>query len=255
MNRWYKKMFEGNLGKYWLNISDRRKEVTDLQVSFLTDVLKKGVVLDHCCGPSRLSIPLSAHMPVVGLDLSMYLLQTAKKRAKQAKTRDFYLVRADMRYLPFKSGVFDDVINFWTSFGFFSEEENETVLREIATVLKSEGIFVLDIANPGWLVRNFREKDWMEEEKYLSLEQRSLDWKTKRMKCKWIVVNKKTGEIDEISFDHRPYDLQELRELLKREGLEITQVYGSFEREDYDEAGSNRIIILSKKLHHSKTRL
>ena len=119
MNRWYKKMFEGNLGKYWLTISDRRKEVTDLQVSFLRDVLKKGFVLDHCCGPGRLSIPLSAHTPVVGLDLSMYLLQKATKRAKQANTEDLYLVRADMRYLPFRPRVFVDVINFWTSFGFF----------------------------------------------------------------------------------------------------------------------------------------
>jgi ubiquinone/menaquinone biosynthesis C-methylase UbiE len=186
-------------------------------------------------------------MPIVGLDLSIYLLQTAKKRAKQANAKDLYLVRADMRYLPFRSGVFDNVINFWTSFGFFSEEENEAVLREIATVLKSGGTFVLHIANPGWLLRNFRERDWMEDERYISLEQRSVDWKTKRWRSKWIVVNKQTKEIDEISFDHRLYDLQELKELLNGEGLETAQVYGSFEKEDFDEARSNRIILLSRK--------
>ena len=247
MKDWYKKMFEGNLVRYWLSVSDRRKEVTDIQVSFLRDVLKNGLVLDHCCGPGRISIPLSAYMPVVGLDLSIYLLQTAKKRAKQANTEDLYLVRADMRYLPFRSGAFADVINFWTSFGFFSEEENETVLREIATVLKSRGTFVLDIANPGWLLRNFRERDWTEDEKYLSLNQRSVDWKTKRWKSKWIVVNRQTKEIDEINFDHRLYDLQELKELLNRECLETTQVHGSFKKEDFDEAKSNRIIILSRR--------
>lgn len=180
MKDWYKKMFEGNLVKYWLSVSDRRKEVTNTQVSFLGDVLRKGLVLDHCCGPSRLSIPLSVCMPVVGADLSRYLLQTAKKRAKQGSTKELHLVRADMRYLPFRSSVFDDVLNFWTSFGYFSEEENNLVLKEIANVLKSEGIFVLDIANPSWILRNFREKDWTEDEKYLSLEQRSVDWKTKR---------------------------------------------------------------------------
>jgi len=186
-------------------------------------------------------------MPVVGLDLSMYLLQTAKKRAKQSNIEDLYLVRADMRCLPFRSGVFDGVINFWTSFGFFSEEENKTVPREIATVLKSRGTFVLDIANPGWLLRNFRERDWTEDEKYLSLEQRSADWKNKRWKSRWIVVNRQTKEIDEINFDHRLYDLQELKELLNREGLETTRVYGSFKKEDFDEATSNRIVILSRK--------
>lgn len=247
MGDWYKEMFEGNLVKYWLSISDRRKEVTEIQVSFLRNVLKKGRVLDHCCGPGRLSIPFSDYMPVVGTDLSIYLLKTAKKRAKQANVKELYLVRADMRYLPFRSGVFDNVINFWTSFGYFSEKENKTVLKEIANVLKSEGIFALDIANPGWLLRNFREKDWTDEENYLSLEQRFVDWKTKRWKSKWIVVNKQTKEIDEINFDHRLYDLRELQELLQGEDLEAIQVYGSFKKEDFDEARSNRIIILSRK--------
>lgn len=247
MNHWYKKMFEGNLVKYWLSVSDRRKEVTDLHVSFLRDVLKKGLVLDHCCGPCRLSIPLSVSNAVVGIDLSIYLLQAARKRAKQGKVKDLFLIRADMRYLPFKSGAFDNVMNFWTSFGFFSEEENKRVLSEIATVLKSEGIFVLDIANPVWILRNFRERDWSQEEDYLSLKERSVDWKTKRWKSKWIVVNKQTREIDEINFDHRLYDLQELKEMLNREGLVITQTYGSFKKESFDEAMSNRIIILSKK--------
>jgi SAM-dependent methyltransferase len=240
-------MFEGNLAKYWLRVSDRKEEVTDTQVSFLRDVLKHGLVLDHCCGPGRLSILLSAYMPVVGLDLSGHLLQTAKKRAKQADAGNLHLIRADMRHLPFRSDVFDDVINFWTSFGYFSEAENKAVLREIVTVLKSEGMFVLDVANPGWLLRNFKEKDWKEDEEYLSLQQRSLDWKTKRIKCKWIVVNKQTREIDEINFDHRLYDLLELEKLLDDEGLNTTHVYGSFKKEDFDEAMSNRIIIIGKK--------
>lgn len=218
MSHWYKKMFEGNLVKYWLSVSDDRKETTNVQVSFLNDVLAKGLVLDHCCGPGRLSIPLSVSMSVVGVNLSMYLLRAAKKRARQTKIENFFLIRANMRYLPFRPKVFDHVINFWTSFGYFSEEENKAVLREIASVLKSEGTFVLDIGNPGWLVRNFKERDWTEEEKYLSLEHRSVDWKTNRWKSKWIVVNKQTKEIDEINFDHRVYDLQELREMVKKKG-------------------------------------
>ena len=246
MNDWYKKMFEGRIGEYWLSVSDGRKEITDTQVTFLKDVLKMGLVLDHCCGPGRNSIPLSTYMQVVGLDLSMYLLQTAKKRYRQVGIKNLYLIRADMRYLPFRSEVFDDAINFWTSFGFFSEEENEKVLKEISTVLKSRGIFVLDITNPGWILRNFREKDWREEEKYLSLEQRSVDWKRKRMKCRWIIVNKKTKEIDEINFEHRLYNLEELKEMLNKEGLETTQVYGAFTKEKFDDV-SGRIIVLSRK--------
>jgi len=247
MKEWYKEMFEGNLVKYWLSLSDSRKEVTNRQVSFLRDFLEKGLVLDLCCGPGRISIPLSASsMSIVGLDLSNYLLLIAKKRANQAN-KDLYWVRGDMRHLPFRSEIFDSAMNIFTSFGYFSEEENETVVKEITRVLKREGMFILDIANPGWLIRNFRERDWTEEEKYISLEQRSVDWKSKRWKSKWIVINKQTREIDEINFNHRLYDLQELRELHSRRGLETTQIYGSFGKEDFDEARSRRIIILSRK--------
>jgi len=243
-------MFEGSLAKYWLNLSDNRKEATDVQVSFLKDVLRKGLVLDLCCGPGRVSVPLSTSMPVVGLDLSNYLLQTAKKRAKHANLQDLYFVRADMRHLPFRPRVFDNAINIFTSFGYFPEEENERVLKEVAEVLKSEGTFILDMANPGWLIRNFREKDWDEERNYISLQQRSVNWKTKRWKSKWIIVNKKTRQIDEINFHHRLYDVQELIELLDNHGLMTTQIHGSFRKEDFDEARSRRIIILSRKRAH-----
>ncbi len=138
-------------------------------------------------------------------------------------------------------------MNVWTSFGYFSEEENTNVLGEIATVLRRQGIFVLDIANPVWLLRTFKEQDWTEEETYLSLEERSIDWKNKRWKSRWIIVNKQTKDIDEIRFDHRLYDSEELKEMLNREGLAVTQIYGSFTKERFDEATSGRIIMLSEK--------
>jgi ubiquinone/menaquinone biosynthesis C-methylase UbiE len=248
MSDWYKRMFEGKMGEYWLSISDGREEATELQFSFLKDVLKKGLTLDLCCGQCRISLPLSAHMSVVGLDLSGFLLRTAKKRAKEASIENLHLVRGDMRYLPFKLEVFENVMNLWTSFGYFQpEEENEKVIKEISRVLRVDGTFILDMFNPGWLLRNFREKDWMESENYLSLEQRSVDWKSKRMQSRWIIVNKQDGRIDEISFDHRIYDLQELKELLSKEGLRTIEVYGSFRKEDFDEAKSGRIIIISRK--------
>jgi len=248
MGDWYKRMFEGKLGRYWLTVSDRRKEVTEIQVSFLKEKLPKGLTLDHCCGPGRVSIPLYGYMPVVGLDLSGCLLQTAKNRAKEAGVENLFLVRADMRFLPFREETFENVINVCTSFGYFpSEEENEGVIKEISRALRSGGTFILDMFNPGWLLRNFRERDWMEEEEYLTLEQRSVEWRSKRMKSRWIIIDKCSSEISEVSFDHRIYDLQELKGLLAKKNLETVEVYGSFRKESFDEAKSGRIIIISRK--------
>jgi len=146
----------------------------------LKEVLPTGLTLDHCCGPGRLSIALSEDRATVGLDLSRELLNEARKRAKDASSRNLSLIRGDMRYLPFRPDVFDSVINVWTSFGYFSEQENELVLNEISRVMRTAGIFVMDIVNPEALIRRYQERDWSEEERLFLLEQRNWEWETKR---------------------------------------------------------------------------
>lgn len=249
MNDWYKKMFEGKFGEFWLKQIERWEETSELQASFLREILEKGLTLDHCCGPGRISVLLADSMPIVGLDLSRFFLKAAKKRAKQAGRGNLYLIRADMRYLPFKHGAFDNVINLWTSFGYFSDEENRRVIREVSRVLRNGGNFLLDTFNPGWMIRSFRDRDWNENEQYLMLEERSVKWKDKKLKTRWIIVNKRNGEIGEITTNLRLYDLEELKELLREEKLETVKVYGSFkkEKEEFKEARSNRIIIVSQK--------
>jgi len=247
MSQWYKSMFEEKLAKYWILLSNLRKEETEQQIAFLKDTLPKGITLDHCCGPGRLSIALSKDRSVVGLDLSRDLLNEAKKRGKNAKAKNLYLIRSDMRHLPFRPEVFDSVINFWTSFGFFSEQENELVLNEIAQVMKAKGIFLIHIANPENLIRIYQEKDWSEQEQFFLLEQRNWEWETKRMKCRWIYVDKASGKINETSFDHRLYSFSELRRLFEARGLRIRDAYGSFTKEKFDASNSLRIIMLAQK--------
>jgi len=246
MGEWYRRMFEDFFGEYWVKVFERKRG-TDQEVSFLRELLGEGLVLDNACGAGRISIPLSCHLTVIGLDLSLYLLKRANQKAEESGIKSLYLVRGDMRYLPFKSNIFDAVISMWTSFGYFSDEENEVALRENVRVLKPGGKFILDVANPFWLIKNFMEKDWSEDEEYITLEQRSVNWREKRWGARWIIINKQTKSFNEISFDHRLYDLKELEELLTNNGLKIKQVYGSFQKEEFNE-NSRRMIIISQKM-------
>jgi len=73
----------------------------------------------------------------------MELLQVAISEAPEVP-----YVRADMRALPFAGAGFDLVVNLFTSFGYFSsDEENRVVLSEVNRVLRSGGVFVLDYLN------------------------------------------------------------------------------------------------------------
>jgi len=247
MSKWYKSMFEGKMVEHWLQISDLGKEQTEEQVAFLRETLKDGLTLDHCCGPGRLSIPLSRDKPIVGFDLSRFLLNEARKRGRRAVAKNLHLIRADMRHLPLQPNSFENVLNFWTSFGYFSDKENMLVLKEIARVLRTNGMFVMHIANPEGLIREYREKDWSEEERFFRLEQRNWDWESKRMKCRWIFIDKAGGEISEIHFDHRLYSFNELKRMFEKEGLKVTDAYASFNKEKPDPAVGLRMIIIAQK--------
>jgi len=248
MSKWYKGMFEAKLAKYWTLLSDQAKEQTKQQAAFLEEVLPKGgLILDHCCGPGRLSITISKDRPVVGLDLSTELLREARKRGRNASVKNLNLIQSDMRYLPFRPGVFDSIINFWTSFGYFSEQENELVLNQILRVMKTNGTFIMDIVNPESLIRRYQEKDWSESESFFLLEQRNWEWETKRMRCRWIYIDKMNGEVNEVNFDHRLYSFNELKRMFEARGLKITDVYGSFTKEKFDSNNSTRIILVARK--------
>jgi len=247
---WYKDLFDRRLSRFWVEnyFSEMWKSHTEKEVVFLRGVMRKGVVLDLCCGPGRHSVPLSSLGRIVSFDLSKHLLSALRKRSRGVGSyENVNLVEGHMKQLPFQSSFFDDVINLQTSFGYFSDEENERVLQEVSRVLKHRGVFVLEMANPGWILSNFQARSWDETRSFFVLEERCLDWKSKRMRSRWILIDKKAREINEMSVDTRLYDLSELKELLLRAGFEVVSVFGSPEKEEFDVTKSRRILLVAKK--------
>lgn len=143
MKEWFERWF----GEEYLHVYLHRDEEDAERLVALLE--REGVgrrghrVLDVACGPGRHAAALGRRgARVTGLDLSMPLLSTARRRTTAP------LVRGDMRALPFRSRIFDAVVNLFTSFGYFDlEEEHVRVVSEVARVLKPGGLFVLDFLN------------------------------------------------------------------------------------------------------------
>ena len=100
-------------------------------------------VLDLACGAGRHSKVLCRRWWTAGLDLSEVLLKLAHREGVEAA-----LVRGDMRILPFRDAAFDLVVNLFTSFGYFADDESHLdVVREVSRVTGEGGGFVLDFLN------------------------------------------------------------------------------------------------------------
>ncbi|MGH9420514.1 MAG: class I SAM-dependent methyltransferase, partial [Thermoanaerobaculia bacterium] len=106
-----------------------------------------GRALDLACGAGRHSKVLAERWWTAGLDLSEVLLRLAKRDKVDAA-----FVRGDMRVLPFRTGAFNLVVNLFTSFGYFADDEsNLHVVQEVARVTAGGGTFVLDFLNTAHL--------------------------------------------------------------------------------------------------------
>jgi ubiquinone/menaquinone biosynthesis C-methylase UbiE len=87
-------------------------------------------VLDLACGHGRIASAL-AHRGarVKGLDSTPLFIDRARARAAAAGLPIEY-VQGDMRSLPWPDQSVDHVISWFTSFGYFDDEENRLVLLE-----------------------------------------------------------------------------------------------------------------------------
>ncbi len=145
---WYERWF----GEDYLTVYDHRDtEEAERDVQAIKNVLdlkENELVLDLCCGNGRHDIPLvRMGCRVVGLDFSMPLLSVARSARMPGTTYPLY-IRADARNIPFRNGIFDIIVNLFTSFGYFTDDENCEMLRSISRVLKPDGRFYIDYLNP-----------------------------------------------------------------------------------------------------------
>jgi ubiquinone/menaquinone biosynthesis C-methylase UbiE len=243
--QWYRNIFN-DLNHDWEAIVDQRD--TEKEAAFIENVLKKkGIVLDLCCGTGRHSLILSQHgWNMIGMDLSKNLLAIAKQEMKR-RTTEFPLIRADMRYFPFRSKVFCAVINMFTSFGYLpSEKEDIKSLNEVQRVLKKNGLFLIDIVNKDYVTNMWKERDWAEFEPFYLLENRTLDIPKSMMLSEWTIIRKSTNEVRHVQHNLRLYSCQKLRKMLGKVGLTVKQVYGGYDKKEFN-SGASRMIALSQR--------
>lgn len=247
MAQWYRDFFD-NL---YLQVYQpfETPELVRQEVDFIIRALalpEGAKVLDLCCGQGRHSLELARRgFQVVGVDLSEALLYAARQRAER-EGLTITLLQSDMREIDF-TDEFDAVINMFTSFGYLENEaEDEKVLRKVTQALKQGGKFLLDVMNRDWLIRNFQPMGWRaDNEGWFVLEERTFDHLSGRMETRWIFVARDGVRYERLS-SIRLYTASELRAMLERAGLQVTNLFGDYDGSPYT-WDSQRLIIVATR--------
>lgn len=230
---WYQEWF----GEEYLELYAHRDEhEAKQQVAFFRDQcgLVSGPVLDLACGMGRHMQELQSHgYRPVGCDLSFILLRTGMNEYGAMP-----VARADMRHLPFGDGVFAGLVNFFTSFGYFSrEEENEQVVTEMARVLRPGAAFLFDYLN----VHRELEKLVQRETRTTPLGEVFIE--------RWYdasdhSINKRMTIGDKRYLERvRGYDLDEISAMFAACSLNIHSAFGDFDGSPFHRTSPRLILV------------
>ena len=224
------------------NIKEAEHEVHAIK-KFLA-LKENDLILDLCCGPGRHdSFFGRMGYRIYGIDFSMPMLKIASEAIPMDKKYPRY-IRGDVRMLPFGNEVFDVVLNLFTSFGYFDDDDNFDLIRSISRILKPGGHFLIDYLNPEKVMSEFVEKTIKEKEGIKIIEERRLDHDTHRVE-KTILLN---WDNNSQTFHEsvRLYKLEEMLSMIESAGLETKNVFGSMDGKPHGKS-SERMIVLGSK--------
>jgi SAM-dependent methyltransferase len=228
---------------------NRDEQEAEIQAAFAVEQLagyaRLGKVgfLDLACGTGRHAIALNdSFYGVAGLDLSLPLLRAARRRV--TKPRPGY-ARGDMRALPYQTGVFGSVVNFFTSFGYFEDPKDDLmVLEEVRRVLVPGGVFLSDLLNAERVLSalvHYEEKTIAGERVCI---RRRYDPVRKRLEKE--ITMEPDGVPRTYRESVRVYREDELRILHQEAGFLVLESFGDFDGTPYQPRRSPRLILMAE---------
>lgn len=203
--------------------------------------LKPGArLLDLACGKGRHSRYLAEKgFDVTGLDISASNIDYA--RQFEHDRLSFY--QHDMR-LPFRINYFDAVMNMFTSFGYFKNDNDHLdTLKNVRKGLKAGGLFLLDYFNSDWV------KSTLKRSEVKTVD--GIDFQIKKYVRGGYVYKKvefTTGGASYLFRERvRLFTAEDFKLLLASAGMELHKIFGDYDLSAYDPQRSPRLILIAQK--------
>jgi ubiquinone/menaquinone biosynthesis C-methylase UbiE len=246
MREWFEnELFWRELYPYMFD--ERRFAQADKQVRNILKLtgIRRGAVLDLCCGPGRHSVALAKRgFQVTAVDRTRFLLNKARRHARSARAK-IEFVHSDMREFV-RPGAYRLVLNLWTSFGYFDKKDDDRrALRNMFVSLQPRGVCVIDVFGKERLAKIMQASHATRHaDGSLMVELHEIfdDWT--RIRNEWILI--KRNKVRSFKFHHTLYSGQELKDLLRQAGFAEVKLYGEFDGQPYG-PDAPRLIAVARK--------
>ncbi len=208
-------------------------------------------LLDVGCGQGRYGLAFAKRgLRVTGLDASATLLREAQRLGREMGVSAEW-IRGDMRSLPpgriYASAILLD------AFGYFdTNQENEGVVRQVATVLRPGGRLAAAVVNGARILAGFKASDREEQPERVITLRRQLD-AGRRTVLEEVTVEER-GHREVAERRQRLYSKEELVDIASRTGFLTRAVYGDLSGSSFNDAESSKIVLICERMENAPPR-
>ena len=199
-------------------------------IAMLADIEAGDRVLDLPCGHGRIARRLAQRGAVVtGIDRSELFLRRARDDAKRHGV-DVDFRAGDMRTLA-PDASFDVLVNWFTSFGYGTDDELRQILRRMRAALAAGGRLLLETLNvhePGLTDHETSHVKELSDDAghHFMIDRTRFDPHDGRLHCRRFVT-RSGEETRETRYSLRLFTLPELRSWLLEAGFRDVQAFGA----------------------------
>ena len=225
MSEWYETFFSGLYDEVLAHQFDEARTLKEARTIKRVLKLCKGArILDIPCGMGRLTLPLARMgFEMTGVDLMARYVRHARRAARKAGLA-IRFQQGDMREIAF-DGEFDAVLNWFTSFGYFSKQGNLAFLKNAFKALKPGGRLLIETQNSSSRVLAHPRTRGEQVIGGIKVIQRiKYDGRSGRMMGVWTLSKGTRIETRRISV--KLFNGKEMRAILRRAGFRDITLYG-----------------------------
>lgn len=240
-HKWFEKWF--NTPYYHLLYDNRNFKEADAFIFTLVNHLnlkKDSKIWDLACGKGRHAIALNKYdLDVIGTDLS----EESIKEALNQENEKLQFYTLDMRS-PFRSNYFDYILNLFTSFGYFSNANDDLkVFKSVSNSLKKNGLFVFDYLNKNVVISTLQQTQEIVKSNVKFTISKHVEGNTIIKKIK---IEEK-GISHEFQESVKLYSVDDIMLLAQKAGLEKVAIFGDYNLNEFIAKTSNRMIFIFRK--------
>jgi len=239
--KWYEDWFDSPY--YHILYANRSVDEAKNFIARLVDKFKMPAgakALDIACGKGRHSQTLAGYgLDVTGIDLS----HNSIAFAKQFENPHLRFEVWDMRQV-YKANTFDYVLNLFSSFGYFEDDEQDLqAIKAFAANLKPGGTLVLDYFNTECTIKLLKTREIVQRGDIQFHLQKKIEHGFIKKKIDFLVDGENHSYTEELKI----INLYRFKEMLVEAGLELKAMYGDYELNPFNPGSSMRLILMAQK--------